>query len=1019
MSAGSYTGFGFEYYEQGRTLVEDRFVGRQEALDNFSEILDYPRRGKEMPTLIVHGIAGSGKSWLLAKFAGILENERLPYVAYNLRSPIAGNIPGAWVSFSDEIADKYKLKTPRFNRVRDIFDLRFRGVIREEPSESGGFFKEIFQSIKGSADSDEIPSPKMYRKFGENWEEKLTSQPLNVHLEAMALALAEDIDYEIDRKKASFMTLLVDSWNITSDRQAIHWKTLSENCSRLFVIIASDIDVEFPDKREVTLPDFDEKETREALERRGIGSPQAIANILGETGGSPLGVSLAASLAELITRKGDIIRADTFSVQANNEVNESYTKKIWELLRDSEKYALCAATKSPGLPPELLAELHAQRADLPEGTKSVMEFIPYEPPFSAGSPVKIHSDLQDVIEELSHTIHIPNIADLSRRVDRLLDNENLLEWEVLRSRLNIRLEPETALASIIERLLALRASGEITAAESLWRCSHPEGNLGLATIHRMIGYELLDDYLPTATLKKYYEQDTETIVTDAENIIEHSRLIASESADKALRELQDCVGSLSAAITETSGKEPSLWFLRGRALLLASEIMFKSGVFKEVFSSAQKAHDSFERTINAELNPAGMVSLQNARACLLAANAKSGLGELKASNEWLLKALGRLEKASLERTEFNADISLTKADILSKQGEILLKNDQRGEAEECFNYALEELGAIADDFRIYNSISAQKSGEIFISLARLLQQSGSHDSAMQALNDARRAFDDYRNSIGGEDALIWLGRGHIALISSEILATEDSDAAIAKTQEAIDYFEKAWDAAGTLEAAESEIDALIFEADLLSEDNKDYEQAFDQVEEILKSRLSGHSSRINAIFKWIKLAKSRGRAAYMQGKNEEAAKHFSEAIRGYADLNNISSDLPDISELAEVHLANAIAWRAGGEPIEAFKSLRRSLESFEMAADKNTERGRKRVLHAAIGVYNDLSAASMEDECFEVSLFVLSLIAQVGGQEAISIGHELLVYWESQDLSFRKKHRLEEVASTLQEYWGQ
>ncbi len=1019
MSARSFSNFGFEYYEKGRSIVEDKFVGRHEGLALFSEIVEYPRRGKEMPALIVRGIAGSGKSWLLARFAAMLESDRLPYVAYNLRSPIAGNIPGAWVRFSREIADRYNLRTPRFNRVKNIFDLRFRGNKPEEQEENTGFIKGLFKTFTGSGQSEEIPSPKMCRIYGKDWEKNLSSRPLHEHLNAMAVALAEDIDYELDGKKFPFMTVLLDSWNISTERQAPLWKALADNCSRLFVIIASQMELEFSDAKEITLHDFNEKETREALERRGIGSPQAIANIMGETGGSPLTVSLAASLAELLARKGDIIRANSFSVQTDEDVAENYMKKIWEHLRDSEQYALCATVKSPGLPPELLAELHAQRVDLPAGAVSASEYIPCEPPFSAETPVKVHLDIYDVIEELSHTIHTPNIADLSRRVERLLESENLLEWEILDARLNIHLAPENALAGIIERIMAMRASGEFTAAESLWRCSHPEGNLGLATIHRMAGYELLHEYLSGKELETYFSRETDTVVTDAEYTIEHSRLISSDNADDALRELQDCVGSLSSAITETSGKEPTLWYLRGEALLLASQIMYKSGVYKEVLSSAQKAFESFNRTIQAELDTAGLVSIECARACGLAADAENGLGETKMANSWLLKALDSLDNATSKRVSFTADIDLIRATAIFKQGEILLKKENRGEAEECFTLALEELGKIAKGYRMFDAISAQKSGEIYISLARLLQQTGAQESAMQALNDAGRTYDKYEELIGGGDYLIWIGRGKIALIEAEIYSTDSADTAITRTREAIEYFERAWEASGAVEAVEGEIDALIFEADLLCEEKRDYETVFDRVEEILETRLSGHASRIKAVFKWIKLAKSRGRAAYIEGKNDIAAKHFSDAIHGYADLNEISSDLPEISDLAEIHLATAVAWRAGGEPVEAFKSLKRALESFEMAADKNTERGRKRVLHAAIGVYNDLSASGMVEESFEASLFALALIAQVGGQEAISIGHELLVYWESQDLSFREKHKLEEVASTLQEYWGQ
>jgi tetratricopeptide (TPR) repeat protein len=1019
MSANNYSNFGFEYYEKGRSLIEDRFVGRKDALALFSEIIEYPLRGKEMPVLQVRGISGSGKSWLLGKFAGILEARRAPYVSFNLRSPISGNLPGAWVRLVEEISHKYNIKTPRFNRISAITDRRFRGIVKQETPDSTGFFKGLFQQIAGGQQQEELVSPKMFRETGKDWEQTLTSRPLNEHLRAMSIALAEDIDYELDRKKFPFMTLILDSWNIATNRQAPLWKALAENCSRLLLIVATQTDVDFSDKREILLYDFDERETREALERRAIASPQAVANILERTGGSPLAVSMAASLAELITRTGDIIRADTFTSRADEQITESYSTKIWDLLRDSERYALCAAAKSPGLPPELFAELHAQRADLPAGVMSVMEFVPFDPPFSAESPVKIHSDIFDTVEELTHGAQQPNIADLSRRAERLLENENLLEWEVLNRRLDLRLEPDVALSSIIERIMALRASGDFTAAESLWRCSHPEGNLGLAAIHRLVGFDLLKDYLSLPSLKKYFGQESESVITDAEFSIEHARIIASEEADTALRELQDCVSSLSSAITETSGKEPALWFLRGRALLLASEIMFDGNIFREVVSSAQKAYESFERAIEADLNTAGLVSLSCAKAALATARAINALADTKSAMAWMTKGLERLEEASQKRNLFTADISLTRAEILSRQGELFLKKEKYGEAEECFNSALEELGKIAGEYRLYDAISTQRKGVVYIALARLLQRTGSQELAFRALEDARNSFEIYRSAIGGEDGLLLLGYGNIFKVEAEMNAADDSDRALKKLRKAIEYFERAWGASETLEAAEGQIDSLLFEADLLAEDNKNCEPVFERIESILSTRFSGRATKISAIFKGIALAKTRGRAAFLRGDNNEAARFFADAIHGYSELNEISSELPNVADLADIHLAAAIAHRSGGEPAEAFRSLRRSLDAFELAADKFTERGRKQVLNAVIGVYNELSAVGLDEECFEAAIFILGLAVQVGGQEAISTGHDLVEYWMAQDLSFRDKRRLEEVASTLQEYWGE
>ncbi len=1021
MSAEKNSNFGFDYFEKGRSVVEDKFVGREAELNAFSEILEYPLRGKEMPVLLVKGISGTGKSWLLSKFAGRLDAERLPYVASNLRSPISGNLPGAWFGLSEEISTKYKLETPRFNRVADIFDRRFRGIVREETVEPKGFFRGFIDQFKGGGQQEELTSPKMYREYGKDWEAALTSRPMHEHLRAMALALAEDIDYGLDRKKYPFLTIILDSWNITTARQAPLWKALAQNSSRLFMIVALQGPADFPGAREITLYDFNERETREALERRGIASPKAIADIMGKTGGSPLGVSLAASLAELVSRKGDVIRADTFSVLSEDDPAETYCKRCWELLRDSEQFALCAAVRSPGLPAELMAELHAQRADLPAGLLSAIDYIPFDPPLSPASPVKTHEDVFDTIESLSHGVAFTNIADLARRTERLLENENLLDWEVLLGRLEIRIEPETALSLVFERIMALRASGEFSAAESLWRCSHPEGNVGLAVIHRLIGFELLNDYLTPAELKVYYRQETESVITDSEHIIQYSSLIWPEDTEEALRQLQDCVGSLSASITETSGKEPALWFLRGKALLLADHILFKSNVFREVVSSAQKAHESFEKAIEGGLNPAGLLSLECARAALLIAKAKNELGELKQANLWLTKGLEQLDASTAKRRSFTADLSLVKADILFMQGEILLKKDNGGEAEESFNYAIDELNNIADDYRVFNAVSARKTGEIHLALARLLQKSGSSDSALQAINSAREAYSRYESAIGGGDYQSWIGRGDILTITAELTSAEDTSKALGHVRKAIEYYDKAWADSEPAEAVEREIDALILQADLMTEDGKDSEAdvVFDKVEKLILTRLSSHGTKISSIMKNIALAKSRGRSAYLRGNNDLSAIQFADAVRGYADLNEISPDLPDVYDLAEVHLAAAMAFRSGGEPVEALRSLRRALDSYEFLADKNTERGRKKVLSAAIGIYNDLSATGLEEECFETSLFILALITQVGGQEAISIGHELLEYWMGQDLSFTKKHKLEEVASTLQEYWGE
>ncbi|HDR91084.1 MAG TPA: ATP-binding protein, partial [candidate division Zixibacteria bacterium] len=502
MSAEKFSSFGFEYLEKTKGLVEDKFVGRESELKAFAEILEYPLRGKEMPVLLVKGTSGTGKSWLLSKFASRLDAERLPYVAYNLRSPISGNLPGAWFGLSEEISNKYKLETPRFDRIADIFDRRFRGIEREEAVESKGFFRGFIDQFTGGGQPEELTSPKMYREYGKDWEDALTSRPMHEHLRAMALALAEDIDYGLDRKKYPFLTIILDSWNIATARQAPLWKALAQNSSRLFMIIALQAEADFPDARAITLYDFNERETREALARRGIASQKAVADILGNTAGSPLTVSLAVSLAELVSRKGDIIRADTFDVLSNEDPAETYCRRCWELLRDSEQFALCSAVKSPGLPSELLAELHAQRADMPAGLLSAIEFVPFDPPMSPSSPVKIHEEIFDIIENLSHGVAFTNIADLSRRTERLLENENLLDWEVLLGRLDIRLEPENALSLIFERIMALKASGEISAAESLWRCSHPEGNVPLAVIHRLIGFELLNEYLSPVELKE-------------------------------------------------------------------------------------------------------------------------------------------------------------------------------------------------------------------------------------------------------------------------------------------------------------------------------------------------------------------------------------------------------------------------------------------------------------------------------------------------------------------------------------
>jgi len=1019
MTPENYSNFGFEYYEKGRSVVDDRFVGRRDALSRFAEILEYPRRGKEMPSLLVTGISGSGKSWLLSKFISILENERLPYIPFELRNPLVGNLPGAFIRFAQDANKRYGLKTPRFNRVKAIFNRRFRGVIQEEANESAGFIKDIFRSITGGSDPGDIPSRKMYREFGDSWETTLSSKPLDIHLYAMALALAEDIDFGLERKKHPFITIILDSWHSNTDRFAPHWQTLFANSSRLFAIIASRRKRDFHDICEIELTDFDESEIRETLERRGIGAEQAIARILGQTGGSPLTASLAASLAELIARKGDIIRSDTFDVSPDKEVASAYCEEIWGLMRDSEQFASAAAVRAPDLPPELLIRLLAQRADLPMGLNAACYFFPFDPPFSAENPVNIHHTIEDTVEELSHNINIPNIGDLSRRAGRLLERENLLEWEILDTRFSIHFEPADALSKALERIMALRTSGEFDTAEAIWRCSHPKANLALATIHRVIGYELLCNYLPESLLKQYFDMETDTVIMDAEYVIEHARIIGKKDSEMALRELQDSVGSLSAAITETSGGEPSLWYLRGRALLLASKIIERTGVYGEVLSSAQKASESFERTLKSDLDPAGVVSLESAKAKLEVAIAEMGLGEYRSSLAWLNKAIENLETAREKRSYFTADIAFMKAEILTQQGEILLKTGNKGEAEESYNCALEELAAIGKEYRQLDTLASHRTAEIQLALAKLLRQTGSQESAQQAVANAQAAFDRYEKAIGGGDPAGWLGRGKALLIEGELLSTENITLAIDKTRKARLYFDKAWEAGALVEAATGEIEALIFEGNLLSEENGDFEQVFNYAEDILLHKLAGHSAKVAVLTNWIELAKSRGRAAFMAGDNDLATKHFADAIRGYSDLHAHSPEIPFVSDLAEVHQASAIAFRKGGEPIEAFKSLKRAHEAYEIAADKSTERGRKAVLQVAIGVYNDLAATGQEDENFEAALFVLSLISQIGGQEAISTGHELLVYWESQELSFKDKHRLDEVASALQEYWGQ
>ena len=1010
------------FYEHYQSLITDRFVGREEALAQVAEILQYPRRGKGMPVVVITGQSGSGKSWLLARISQKLSDEMLPFIPIDLRTTVQETLPGGFVHIANETTKRVSIKTPRLNKVLDIYLKRFMGITTDPVEDSGGFFRGIIRSLRGEPDEDAIEATELSRIYGENWDEILPGRPLYEHLKAMAIALAEDIDSGLERTKYPFITLLFDSWEDYANRFASHWFRLFDTANRLFVIIAT---CHPPENREfinITLGDFDDTEASTVLERRGIGSGQACARIIGNTGNNPLAISLAASLADTLTRKGDIIRSNSFDIGEDSTAVEEYSKNTWKGLRESEQYALAACIRGDGLPIGMFAELFAQRADLLPSLIVVSGFVPFDPVLSGTSPVRLHRLLKPIFEKLSMDVTLPTEADLAERTKRLMGRDDHPAWETAHTKLDMRIEPEEAFNAAIEQVIGLVMFGDFDQAESLWRSARPVSNKrGLAAVHCVIGNRLIADTFSSDERVEYFGSfESDDTIYDGAYRIEYARAVADNGDNEtALKELQDCVSALSGAITETSGGEPALWYLRGRALHLAAELINRAGVPKEAISTGEKALVSFDRAINSGLDPAGLISIDSARTTVLMAEAESSFGDLKGALKRLDKARESIFRAIEKRSVSLPDINLLAAEILYYRGKIHKLAGNWTESEEFFNSALAELKNINNSFVQPSAEGALFAGKIYLALAELIEKTGSEETAIEVIGRAQDAFARYEELIGGNDPAGWIGRGKALLIKSNLLSMDDTEEAISSAREARRYFEKAWDNESSLDAAACEIDALILEGDLLAEDDKPFDELFDKAEKTLIAKLDTPASRVQFLKRWVKLAKSRGRAAYLNSDHDTATRYFADAIEGYEDLHNIAPEQLSIADLAEIQLASAIALRAGGEPYNAFQSLIRAEEAFEIAADKSTNEGRRKVLRASIGVYNDLESTGHDEEAFEAALFVLELIAQIGGQEVMEIGHELLVFWEAQGLSLADSRRLEQVAAPLREYWGE
>ena len=1001
-------------------LVNDRFVGREGLLSHFRDILDYPRVGKSMPTIILRGPAGMGKSWLAYRFVQELAERRIPVISLDSR-PEASRLPGGFEFITRDLAKRFDLTTPRFDRVYRIYARRYLGIEIPKKESESSLFKDLIRSFRKEPDDEEPESPAIREIYGEDWPQILPARPIPEHLSSMALALSEDIESAFQQRKYPFLALVIDDWDAGWNRFYPHWKRLFETSNRLLTIVATTGEVDFHGSIQFPIVAFNDAESRAALRRRGIETNHAVADIIAESRGNPTIISIAASLAELISRSGDIIKENSFAVPENERLFNYFAVNIFDRLRESEKEALYIISHTPGIDAANLSKLFPEDPDLIEELISLIASIPIEPILREDSPIRIHPSVYSSFAPLSEAGLLPADMDIVKRTEELSSGEDRDHLEVLGIRILSRVDSKSALARAFERIVHYSQTGQIGLAEDIWRASAPpDEDRGLCAIHKDIGERLLWKTLSPEQRANYYDVLGVSDAADEGNRrIGYARAMAENGyREIALDELNDTITLLSAAITETSGREPALWYVRGRVHLLASHLIQKSGAYEAAFSSAQKAAESFKKTREIGLDCAGIVSIQTACAQIAASESEASLNKLRSAMTWLNLARESLSEATAKRKDKLPDILLLSVKTLAMKGELLKQKGSYETAEEFLSAALDEVNSFEDRFGPMNPEAALSRAEIRFSLAELLAQSGSEESAFDGIRDALMAFERYEEIIGGPDPKGWIGKGKTLLLKSSILSGEDTEKAIAAAREADGYFKNAWTANPSDEAALGRIDALISIAELLAEEGKLDSAIFDEVTKILAERTTADGTTLPLLKRQIRLYRARGTASYLKDKFTNAARYYASAVKLYSKLNELAPEFPFAAELAEIHMASAIAFRKAGEPREAFESLLRAEEAFEIAADESTKGGLKRVLHLAIEIYNDFASTGRDEEAFEIALFILEMSAALGGTEVLEVGQELLTYWETQELSPHEKRRLDSAAKPLREQWG-
>ncbi len=1002
-------------------LVNDRFVGREGMLSRLTDILNYPRTGKPMPTIVLRGPAGSGKSWLAYRFMQEIAERRIPVVTLDTRAGVA-RLPGGFGYIARDIANRFDLQTPRFDRVHEIYARRYLGIEIPHKEVESSLFQDIIRSFRKEPEVEDIEPLGIRRIYGPNWQGVLSAKPIYENISAMAIALSEDIESALPRKKYPFIALIIDNWDTEWDLFLPHWDKLFKSSSRLLTVITTDGETRFTDSVEFPVTMFNDVEARSALRRRGIEANHAVAGIIAESMGHPTAISLAAALAELISRSGDIIREGTFKLPENERFFGYFGMNIVERLRESEREALYAISHAGGIDAIGLTKLFPEDPDLADDLISLISSIPIDPIFREDSPIRLHSSLYRYIEPFVEAPHLPGNRDLAKRAVELTREDERDRFEVSSLNMLSVVDSESAMAHAFERIVHYNQTGQIGFSEDMWRASRPdESKHGLCAIHRDIGEFMLKMVLSPNQRAKYFD----TLVSvdhanEGDRRIGYARAMADNGHKEiALDELKDTISSLSAEITETSGHEPALWYVRGRALLLASRLIRPSGTFREAFSEAEKAAESFKRARDGGLDCAGIVSMRISSALVEAARSEAALDETRSAMKWLDSAREALTDSAAKRTDEMPDIELLSARILALKGELFKQRGSFDSAEEFFSAALDDIAGLEKRFGLSNPDAVLFRANIHLSLADLLAKSGSEEAAFNSILDAQKTFERFEEIIGGSVPESWIGRGKASLLKSSILAADNTVDAIDAGREADGYFKHAWKVIPSEEAALGRIDALISIAELLAEENRADMAIFEEIERILADRTKTDGETVPLIKRRIRLYRARGTASYFKGKYTNAARYYASAVKLYSKLYTLAPEVPFAADLAEIHMASAVALRKAAEPQEAFNSLLRAGEAFEIAADNSTKGGLKRVLHSAIGIYNEFASTGMDESAFEIALFILEMVVRVGGTEVLETGQELLTFWESQELSSREKRRLDNAAAPLKEQWGE